>query len=56
VTSRGGRITGSVSKTTNFVVVGDDPGSKFEKARQLGIPTISWDELVALADTRTDTE
>jgi DNA ligase (NAD+) len=56
VTSRGGRITGSVSKTTNFVVVGDDPGSKFEKARQLGIPTLSWDELVALADTRTDTE
>jgi DNA ligase (NAD+) len=56
VTTRGGRITGSVSKTTNYVVVGEDPGSKFEKARQLGIPTISWDELVALADTRTDTE
>lgn len=56
ITSRGGRITGSVSKTTNYVVVGDDPGSKFEKARQLGIPTISWDELVALADSRDNTE
>ena len=56
ITTRGGRMTGSVSKTTDYVVVGDDPGSKFEKARQLGIPTLSWDELGALADSRTDTE
>ena len=36
----GGRVTGSVSKKTNYVVIGEDPGSKFEKARSLSIETI----------------
>ena len=36
----GGRVIGSVSKKTNFVVVGADPGSKLDKARSLGIQTI----------------
>ena len=46
VESNGGRVAGSVSKTTSFVVVGEDAGSKLEKARALGIETITEDELL----------
>ena len=38
----GGRITESVSKKTDVVIVGDNPGSKYDKAQKLGI-TI-WDD------------
>ena len=44
----GGKVTGSVSKKTDYVVVGTDPGSKLEKARSLGVKTIDEDELAAL--------
>jgi len=40
ITSRGGKVTGSVSKKTDFVVVGDNPGSKADKAAQLKIPVL----------------
>jgi DNA ligase (NAD+) len=49
IESRGGRVAGSVSKATHYVVVGEDPGSKFDKARELGINTISEDGLRELA-------
>jgi DNA ligase (NAD+) len=40
VQTRGGKVTGSVSKKTDFVVVGDNPGSKYDKAVQLGVPVL----------------
>ncbi|MFF8287648.1 NAD-dependent DNA ligase LigA [Streptomyces sp. NPDC016309] len=38
--SRGAKVTGSVSKKTAFVVVGDNPGSKYDKAMQLKVPVL----------------
>ncbi len=43
----GGRVTSGVSKATSFVVVGEDAGSKLEKARQLGVETIDEAELIS---------
>ncbi|HEY5060670.1 MAG TPA: helix-hairpin-helix domain-containing protein, partial [Gemmatimonadaceae bacterium] len=46
VEASGGRVSSSVSKKTSFVVVGDDAGSKLEKARALGVETIDERELL----------
>jgi DNA ligase (NAD+) len=43
ITSRGGKASGSVSKKTAFVVVGDAPGSKYDKAVDLGVPVLDED-------------
>jgi DNA ligase (NAD+) len=43
VQQRGGKISGSVSKKTSFVVVGELPGSKYDKAVQLGVPVLDED-------------
>jgi DNA ligase (NAD+) len=40
IMSRGGRAAGSVSKKTAFVVAGDAPGSKYDKALELGVPLL----------------
>jgi DNA ligase (NAD+) len=44
----GGKVTGSVSRKTSYVVVGADPGGKADKARQLGVETIDEDALARL--------
>ena len=36
----GGRVTGSVSKKTSYVVLGEDAGSKADDAKRLGVPTL----------------
>jgi DNA ligase (NAD+) len=45
---RGGKVTGSVSKKTDYVIVGADPGSKADKARELGIETLDEAALLRL--------
>ena len=44
----GGRVTGSVSKKTDYVVIGSDAGSKLDKAKSLGVKTIDEAELAKL--------
>ncbi len=44
----GGRVSGSVSKKTDYVVAGNDAGSKLDKAKELGVKVIGEDEMQAL--------
>ncbi len=45
IEKNGGKILSSVSSKLSYIVVGDDPGTKVEKAQSLGVKIISWDEL-----------
>jgi len=48
IAARGGKVTGSVSKKTSYVVVGESPGSKLTKAEQLGVSILDEDAFDAL--------
>jgi DNA ligase (NAD+) len=54
VTSRGGKVSGSVSKKTDFVIVGDNPGSKYDKAMSLKVPVLDEDGFRILLDQGPD--
>jgi len=44
ISELGGRVTGSVSKKTDYVVAGEEPGSKYERAKKLGVSIISEEQ------------
>ncbi|MNC99976.1 DNA ligase [compost metagenome] len=48
IQNQGGRVTGSVSKKTDFVVAGADAGSKYDKAVELGIRILDEERLLEL--------
>jgi DNA ligase (NAD+) len=48
IENMGGHASGSVSKNTDYLVLGSDPGSKLQKAKSLGVKTISYDELLKM--------
>ncbi|MGW1108302.1 NAD-dependent DNA ligase LigA [Streptomyces sp. NPDC002540] len=52
--SRGAKVTGSVSKKTSFVVVGDNPGSKYDKAMQLKVPVLDEGGFAVLLEEGPD--
>lgn len=48
VRQAGGHVSGTVSKKTDFVVAGAEPGSKFDTARKLGVPVLEEEDLLKL--------
>ena len=42
----GGRVTGSVSKNTDYVVVGENPGQKYQEAKELGVRILEEEEFL----------
>ena len=51
ILKQGGKATGSVSKNTSYLVVGENPGSKLEKAEKLGVKVLTEDEFLSLIES-----
>lgn len=50
IEKNGGKILSGVSKNLNYLIVGEDPGSKLKKAKELNVKIISWDEFLKLLE------
>ena len=56
IEQRGGKATSSVSKSTSFVLAGEEAGSKLTKANELGIKVIDEDKFLQLINLKTNEE
>ena len=53
IETNGGKVTGSVSGNTDYLVLGEDPGSKYDQAQKRNVPTISEAELKDMIEERS---
>jgi len=50
IKDRGGKVSGSVSKNTDYILVGDEPGSKYDKAKKIGVTILSEAQFEEMCD------